>query len=395
MKPEAQIDSLTPNGVGQGRRLRPAERLLEYLLTEFDRPESVDGARLPTNKELSRRLGISPGTVQSVLRKLALEGKIRARRGSGTFLVHMEDRKVKAAHRVGIGVPLAKFQAADGWISRVAGGVFQAALAGNIVIEGVSDQAFGDEAMVEELERKLGHLDALILFPYTLSPRQHFLIDDYESAGKPVVHIYPPAVNATANFVSPDFFGPCHAIAQIWRKTGRRRILFLTNRTECYSLQINISNQLRYAGLTSGLGCIHSEVDGVFTLESIGQEATVEAGYESIKQFLGRGGKRPDAIFCAGDLLALGACHALVEAGIRVPDEVSIVGATGADLSSTDCPNLTRTSNDLAKVGQTAMEMVSRRLKHQGISLPGVVIPVRFIGGSTTRPQENALAGIE
>ncbi len=372
--------------------LRPRERLLKYLLAEFDKPHFKDGSRLPTNKELANRLGVSPGTVQSVLRQLAREGRVHARRGSGTFLIQAPD-EARRTLRVGIGVPLARFQPADGWMSTIAGGIFQTALARNIAIEGISDLASA-EKMMEELEGKRSHLDALILFPYILPAQKESLIQDYEKAGKPVVHIYPPFLTATANFATTDFFGPCHEIGRVWKATGRRRIALLSNMPASESMRTGISNQLRCAGLANGVGFATGESGSMLQrISSAGDEISIEAGYESIKQLL-KGGELPDAIFCSGDLLALGAFHALVEAGIGVPEQVSIVGGSGMDLSRTDCQNLTRLNNDLAQVGRSAMEMVLRRLDLKCLALPGIVVPAAFIGGATTRPAENSLLGL-
>lgn len=56
------------------KELRAGERVLQYLLAEFDRPQLKNGSRLPTNKELAQRLNVSLGTVQGVLRQLTREG---------------------------------------------------------------------------------------------------------------------------------------------------------------------------------------------------------------------------------------------------------------------------------------------------------------------------------
>lgn len=392
MTQPAKKDSSKPSGSGQ-MELRPRERLLKYLLSEFDKPEFKNGSRLPTNKELANRLCVSPGTVQSVLRQLAREGRVHARRGSGTYLIQAPE-EARRTLRVGIGVPLARFQPADGWMSTIAGGIFQTALARNIAIEGISDQTSA-EKMMEELKEKRSHLDALILFPYILPAQKESLIQDYEKAGKPVVHIYPPSLTATANFATTDFFGPCHEIGRIWRATGRRRIALLSNMpASSANMRTGVSNQLRCAGLANGVGfAVEGNNPALRLIPSAGGEASVEAGYDCMKHVLAGGGELPDAIFCSGDLLALGAFHALVEAGIGVPEQVSIVGASGLDLSRTDCQNLTRLNNDLAQVGRAAMEMVLRRLDLKCLDLPGVIVATAFIGGATTRPEENSLLG--
>jgi len=50
--------------------------------------------------------------------------------------------------------------------------------------------------------------------------------------------------------------------------------------------------------------------------------------------------------------------------------------------------------NNLERVGQEAVEMVIRRIRLGGISLPGVIVPNSFMGGATTRAQENELLEI-
>src|SRR5690625_7973000 len=52
---------------------------------------------------------------------------------------------------------------------------------------------------------------------------------------------------------------------------------------------------------------------------------TEEAGYEPIYEY-DRMGEFPDAIFCATDTQAIGAQHALTKLGIRVPEDVALMG---------------------------------------------------------------------
>jgi len=375
------------------KELRAGERVLQYLLAEFERPGFKGGSRLPTNKELAQRLNVSPGTVQTVLRKLAQEGRIRSQRGSGTFF--MADPVVQASRtlRIGIGAPLQKLHDEDGWISRIGGGLFQAALKRQAVLEGVSTRDSSPEGMIAELMEKKARLDALILLPYTPATNHSVLIESYESAGKPVVHIHPPTITATANFTSTGFFGASFAIGKAWRETGRRRVIILTNFCQPAGPAVTVSDRLRHAGLASGLGMQNSP--SLSSCESINHGQTQEAGYKAIKQLLSDGGALPDAIYCSGDWLALGAFQAFQEAGIQMPNDVSIIGASGMNLAHTICPELTRVRSELEVVGQEAVEMVVKRIQLAGISLPGIVVPATFIGGGTTRAEENVILEID
>ncbi|MET0296202.1 MAG: LacI family DNA-binding transcriptional regulator [Microbacterium sp.] len=60
---------------------------------------------------------------------------------------------------------------------------------------------------------------------------------------------------------------------------------------------------------------------------------TIEGGFRAAERLLDRGGALPTAIFAASDEMAVGALLAARERGIRVPDDLSIVGVDGHDLS--------------------------------------------------------------
>ena len=79
----------------------------------------------------------------------------------------------------------------------------------------------------------------------------------------------------------------------------------------------------------------------------------VEGLKNLIKQF-------PDAtaIFAASDEMAIGALSAAYQMGIRVPDEVSVIGYDNLNLAEMSIPPLTTVEQPLAKMGETAAEML-------------------------------------
>ncbi|MBI4023592.1 MAG: substrate-binding domain-containing protein, partial [Verrucomicrobia bacterium] len=80
---------------------------------------------------------------------------------------------------------------------------------------------------------------------------------------------------------------------------------------------------------------------------------------------------------------------------LRVPEDVGVVGGTGLDLSETACPMLTRVRQPLEEMGEALARMLSERIRRKAESLPGVILPTRFIGGVTTLPVENEELGIQ
>lgn len=70
----------------------------------------------------------------------------------------------------------------------------------------------------------------------------------------------------------------------------------------------------------------------------------------------------PDAVFCFNDLLALGALRALREAGLKVPQDVAVVGFDDIEESRYSTPTLTTIAPDKAEIARTAVDLLARRL---------------------------------
>jgi len=84
---------------------------------------------------------------------------------------------------------------------------------------------------------------------------------------------------------------------------------------------------------------------------------TVEAAEDALRGRLQEGGRRFTGIVCYNDVTAIGACGALLEAGLRVPVDVSVVGID--DVEAPLCiPRLTSVSHKLAEMGTRATELV-------------------------------------
>jgi LacI family transcriptional regulator len=94
--------------------------------------------------------------------------------------------------------------------------------------------------------------------------------------------------------------------------------------------------------------------------------------------------RRPTAIFCANDLLALGALQHFVLAGVAVPSEVAIVGYDDIDFASAAAVPLTSVRQPRARLGRTATELLIDETtedahEHRGITF----VPELMVRAST------------
>ncbi len=86
-----------------------------------------------------------------------------------------------------------------------------------------------------------------------------------------------------------------------------------------------------------------------------GTTYTTEEGYAAMKVLLSIEDK-PTAVFCAGDMLAIGAIRAIEDAGLKCPDDVSVVGFDGIDLGDYITPKLTTVKQKTKSMGRTSAD---------------------------------------
>ncbi|MGC9396410.1 MAG: LacI family DNA-binding transcriptional regulator [Anaerolineae bacterium] len=113
--------------------------------------------------------------------------------------------------------------------------------------------------------------------------------------------------------------------------------------------------------------------------------STIEDGYQAAQQLL-KLPTRPTALLAINDLLAIGALRAASDLGLRIPDDLSLVGYDDIPLSSYLTPRLTTSSKDIAKVGQRAVQLLLARIEDPDQPHQRVDIEAQFIIRESTGP---------
>lgn len=111
----------------------------------------------------------------------------------------------------------------------------------------------------------------------------------------------------------------------------------------------------------------------------IHSESSLEGGYRGMKQLLDSAA-RPTAIFCYDDITALGAYKAIRNAGLRIPNDISVAGFDDLFFSSYLEPSLTTISQPMREMGERAIRLLldlvepssnGKRQKKTQIVIPG------------------------
>jgi len=93
-------------------------------------------------------------------------------------------------------------------------------------------------------------------------------------------------------------------------------------------------------------------------------------GAEAMRELLDQPGGAPDAVFCYNDLLAIGAMRTILSRGLRIPEDIAIVGFDDIEAASYQTPSLTTISPDRAAIARVAVERIQQRLDEEPDAQP-------------------------
>lgn len=104
----------------------------------------------------------------------------------------------------------------------------------------------------------------------------------------------------------------------------------------------------------------------------------VKGGYNSMKELLSLK-IRPTAVFVASDKMAIGAIDAIKDAGLKVPEDISIIGFDDIELAQYVTPKLTTVKQDGELIGKTAIDLLVKEIDSKTKINENVIVPVELI----------------
>lgn len=170
------------------------------------------------------------------------------------------------------------------------------------------------------------------------------LIEHLKAQSRPYVIVgQPPPALPDASFVdSMNYEGAFQAVQHLIER-GRRRIATIPGRRGL------TSTQHRLDGYRAALEAAGFPVDE--SLIAPHGAYTEQGGYEGMRVLLKR---KVDAVFCANDVMALGAMRAINEADLRVPADIALCGFDDLKFTATTQPPLTTVRQNIDGLGSTA-----------------------------------------
>lgn len=229
-----------------------------------------------------------------------------------------------------------------------------------------------DDALPQVLQYQV---DGIVITSATLSSE---MADECARRGTPVVLFNRYVRGADLCSVCCDNAESGRLLANLLLDAGLRRLSFIAG-TE--NTSTNVDRERGFVGRLEERGF------SLFARET--GNYTYDGGYQAAKRLMA-GDEPPDAVFCANDIMALGALDAVRrELGLRVPEDVSIVGFDDIPAAAWPSYDLTTVRQPINRMIEETVELLLARVEEPGSEPTTRLVPGDLIvRGSVRLPGE-------
>ncbi len=254
--------------------------------------------------------------------------------------------------------------------------------AGNVdllLLTGVSTQVSGEASHYADICRYHGAEGIVLAAFLPNEPELATLV----ASGFPTVAIDTQLFGPRASFISSDNVGGAAATVRHLAELGRKRIAYIG------AWGPEPADIDRRLGYESALGEFGLELRA----EYVKQAGWLHGPAHDLTRQMLELSEPPDAIFCASDVMAIGAMLAIEEAGLRIPEDVAVAGFDDSDYAAIAVPSLTSVRQNLVGLGTASVEAVLRMLDSPDNPPATSVLPVELVVRESTVTQTPSDAG--
>ncbi|SDS70325.1 transcriptional regulator, LacI family [Actinoplanes derwentensis] len=178
----------------------------------------------------------------------------------------------------------------------------------------------------------------------------------------------------TCTYITSDNAGGGRQAAQHLIELGHRHIATITGPMPTWPAVQRLDG-FRSALVSSGITLADDDV--------VAGDWYLDSGYTAMKQLISRA-PRATAVFAAGDEMAVGALRAAHEAGLRVPDDIAIIGFDDIEVAALVPPGLTTIAQDKTGIGTAAAEAIMTMLQGTAAQPEPTILPTDLIVRGST-----------
>lgn len=194
--------------------------------------------------------------------------------------------------------------------------------------------------------------------------------------GAPVVAVDPHTGPSEFPTIDSDNFKGARLAVEHLLGLGHRRIGMLTGRPDLQSAR------LREDGYRAALAAAGVPADeGLLRIGAYDADVSFASATDLLAS-----PDRPTALFAANDISAIAAMAAAAELGLRVPDDLSVIGFDNVPESALCVPPLTTIEQPIREMGRQAVEMLVRLLRGESGGATRLTLATSLVLRDSTRP---------
>lgn len=343
-----------------------------YIRGKIENNDWPLDSKIPSERELSEKMDISRTTVRNAIQALTNRGLFERKIGQGTFVRKQLSRQENPRMDHGtLGFVICKERsqrkplASEAFYFDVFTGVEEETVkAGRHLLF-----TYLDDNNSDELNAFSGFMDKIdgLVIEEARSPE---LIDRLRERNLPVVLIGPTSINRAVDMVTMDLAGGVRTAVQALIDAGHRRIGMINGPLHLESARI------RYLAWQEAMKKAGLDADDDFADDSEGW--TPESGFQATQRLIAR---CPDltALVCANDLLAIGSLSALNRAGIKVPDQISVIGFDDTELARHATPPLSSMRIHSRSMAKAAVRRVVELIENEDLPPVEIYFPIDLV----------------
>lgn len=340
------------------------------IITGYWKPGDV----LPPERVLAGQLGVSPLTVSRALQALAREGILRRKRRVGTVVAeNLPPTLFQQAFTVmALGLGSGTRQPVDFYFSSIQHSILNA-------LAPLGLRTLWLDYQVDQIERELLSSEFMGVLAVAPAAEHIALLEDLYRRGVPVVIVGASNDLWETPTVDTDNYRAARRAAEYLLELGHRRFIGLFGALETFN------SRDRWRGFRDALQEAGIPETHLWTFTTPYADEVDEANREAIRTVL-RLPDRPTAIFAGGYYLALCVLQTLRQSGLRVPEEVSIIGFDDPPSATLLEPTLTTFRQPLEQLGVRAVQKLLELAKGNPPEPRHEYLPIELIVRQSTAP---------